>query len=220
MICKRYLVFSWLGGAGYSRGLLKKTPRAPPKLPKQKGLLPSEGRANIALPCFVGYRGVFRAPVLQYRLWFVPLSLIDFFEASPYGVFADGGGEVKMHGTRWQRDARERVCSPTARWRPSKARSLGRASQRAKLSPRPFSFCQAFSFGPTWAKEKAGVTGFAFCAAVCRLLIHRCRGPPCLAAARSRSGSDTTPWCHSLPSRRFATHRRRLPKPMLTATNF
>ena len=29
--------------------------------------------------------------------------------------------------------------------------------------------------------------------------------PPCLAAARSRSGSDTTPWCHSLPSRRFAT---------------
>ena len=28
---------------------------------------------------------------------------------------------------------------------------------------------------------------------------------PCLAAARSRSGSDTTPWCHSRPSRRFAT---------------
>ena len=35
---------------------------------------------------------------------------------------------------------------------------------------------------------------------------------PChrLAAARSRSGSDTTPWCHSLPSRRSATRRRRL----------
>ncbi|MBR3964905.1 MAG: hypothetical protein IKJ80_05815, partial [Clostridia bacterium] len=29
-----------------------------------------------------------------------------------------------------------------------------------------------------------------------------------LASARSRSGSDTTPWCHSLPSRRFATSRR------------
>ena len=29
-----------------------------------------------------------------------------------------------------------------------------------------------------------------------------------LAAARSRSGSDTTVWCHSLPSRRFATSRR------------
>ena len=26
-----------------------------------------------------------------------------------------------------------------------------------------------------------------------------------LAAARSRRGSDTTPWCHSTPRRRFAT---------------
>ena len=43
-----------------------------------------------------------------------------------------------------------------------------------------------------------------------RLLIHRCRGPPCLAATRSRSRSDNTPCCHSLRSRRFATHRRRL----------
>ena len=39
-------------------------------------------------------------------------------------------------------------------------------------------------------------------------------GSPChnvalrLAAARSRSGSDTPPACHSLPSRRFATSRR------------
>ena len=32
--------------------------------------------------------------------------------------------------------------------------------------------------------------------------------PPILAAARSRSRSDTTPWCHSLRSRRFATSRR------------
>ena len=30
-------------------------------------------------------------------------------------------------------------------------------------------------------------------------------GGAILAAARSRSGSDTTPWCHSFPSRRFAT---------------
>ena len=36
---------------------------------------------------------------------------------------------------------------------------------------------------------------------------HRYRGP-FLAAARSRSGSDTTLWCHSRPSRRFATSRR------------
>ena len=33
---------------------------------------------------------------------------------------------------------------------------------------------------------------------------------PCLAAARSRSGSDSPPDCHSLPERRFATRRRRL----------
>ena len=34
---------------------------------------------------------------------------------------------------------------------------------------------------------------------------------PRLAAARSRSGSDTTPRCHSLPSRRFATPASRTP---------
>ena len=37
-------------------------------------------------------------------------------------------------------------------------------------------------------------------------------GPPFLAAARSRSGSDSPPGCHSTPSRRFATHRGRLPR--------
>ena len=53
-------------------------------------------------------------------------------------------------------------------------------------------------------------------AASCRIVLYllypyqlrfaNCASPtPCLAAARSRSGSDTTPWCHSLPSRRFAT---------------
>ena len=36
--------------------------------------------------------------------------------------------------------------------------------------------------------------------------------PPFLAAARSRSGSDSPPGCHSTPSRRFATHRGRLPR--------
>ncbi|MBQ5892814.1 MAG: hypothetical protein IIW78_01020, partial [Clostridia bacterium] len=30
--------------------------------------------------------------------------------------------------------------------------------------PRPFSFCQSFSFGPTWAQEKAEVMRLAFCA--------------------------------------------------------
>ena len=28
---------------------------------------------------------------MQYRFWSLPLPLIDFFEASPYGVFANGG---------------------------------------------------------------------------------------------------------------------------------
>ena len=28
---------------------------------------------------------------VRYRFWFLPLSLIDFFEASPYGVFANSG---------------------------------------------------------------------------------------------------------------------------------
>ena len=40
-------------------------------------------------------------------------------------------------------------------------------------------------------------------------LIHRKRSP-CLAAARSRHGSDNTPCCHSLPCRRFATSKGRL----------
>ena len=51
-----------------------------------------EGSANNVLPFFCVAKGSFRAPVLQYRLRFLPLSLIDFFEASPYGVLANGGG--------------------------------------------------------------------------------------------------------------------------------
>ena len=37
---------------------------------------------------------------------------------------------------------------------------------------------------------------------------------PCLAAARSRSGSNTPPACYSLPSRRFATRWGRLNRPI------
>ncbi|MBQ1962938.1 MAG: hypothetical protein II369_02335, partial [Clostridia bacterium] len=36
---------------------------------------------------------------------------------------------------------------------------------------RPFSFCQAFSFGPAWAKEKAGVKAFDFYAASHKILL-------------------------------------------------
>ena len=38
-----------------------------------------------------------------------------------------------------------------------------------------------------------------------------------LAAARSRSGSDTPPACHSLPSRRFATSQREADKAVAPA---
>ena len=50
-------------------------------------------------------------------------------------------------------------------------------------------------------------------------------GSPChnvalrLAAARSRSGSDTPPACHSLPSRRFATSQREADKAVALATH-
>ena len=40
-------------------------------------------------------------------------------------------------------------------------------------------------------------------------------GPPCLAAARARLGSDSHSDCHSLPRRRFATRWRRLILPSL-----
>ena len=44
-----------------------------------------------------------------------------------------------------------------------------------------------------------------------RLLIRHASRATFLAVARSRSGSDSPRGCHSFPSRRFATHRRRLP---------
>ncbi len=76
---------------------------------------------------------------------------------------------------RWQRSKNARhkavarraraLCSPHASGRRWRARSPPRRPQTAKRSPRPFSFCQAFSFGPTWAKEKAEVRSFDIYAA-------------------------------------------------------
>ena len=40
---------------------------------------------------FYAAKGSFRSPLLQYRFQFVPRSLVDFFEASHYGVLANGG---------------------------------------------------------------------------------------------------------------------------------
>ena len=39
--------------------------------------------------------GSFRSTFMRYRFWSLPLSLIDFFEASPYGLLADSGGGIK-----------------------------------------------------------------------------------------------------------------------------
>ena len=47
------------GARGFCGGLFEKSPPHPQKLPKQKGLLPSEGSANNVLPFFVWQRGVF-----------------------------------------------------------------------------------------------------------------------------------------------------------------
>ena len=147
---------------------MKKTPRAPPKLPKNGiGTLGRKSEHSTSLFCAA--KGSFRVPFVQYRFWSLPRSLMDFFEASPYGVLANGGGGVKTHGTRRLRDVRERARR-TKRLRT--APRLGKAPppggagggrgallavRRRRNNSRPFSFCQAFSFGPTWAKEKAEV---------------------------------------------------------------
>ena len=44
-----------------------------------------EGSANKGASFFYAAEGSFRSPSLQYRSWFLPLSLVDFFEASHYG---------------------------------------------------------------------------------------------------------------------------------------
>ena len=49
-----------------------------------------------------------------------------------------------------------------------------------------------------------------------RHLIRQPMAATFLAVARSRSGSDSPQGCHSFPSRRFATHWRRLIKPICT----
>ena len=98
----------FLGGAICSRGLLKKSPRAPPKLLKNR--IGTHGRkGEHSASFFRAAKGSFRAPFVRRRLWSLPLPLVDFFEASPYGAFANGGGGVKMHGTRRLRDVRERA---------------------------------------------------------------------------------------------------------------
>ena len=49
----------FLWGRDLFEGSFEKDPSSSPKTPQQKGLLPSEGSANNALPLFVRRRGVF-----------------------------------------------------------------------------------------------------------------------------------------------------------------
>ena len=89
--------------------------------------------------------------------------------------------------------------------------------ERSKAPPLRVTHCAArlsLPPGGRWIlrskrrKENAAILGFPL--AMERVPFFRAAGSPLylLAAARSRSRSDTTPWCHSLRSRRFATSRR------------
>ena len=136
---------------GFCGGLFGKSPPHPPKTPQTKGIATLGRKGEHSHSLFRAVEGSFRVPLLQYRLGFLPRSLMDFFEVSHYGVLADVNERLPLVGS-----SRE-------------------AGERGRKSPlRHANAC------------------------------HR------LAAARSRSGSDTTPWCHSLPSRRFATRGERL----------
>ena len=69
----------------------KKSP-TPPKNSPKKGIGTHRRKCEQRASFFCAFKGSFRVPLLQYRLRFLPLSLIDFFEASPYGVLANSGG--------------------------------------------------------------------------------------------------------------------------------
>ena len=82
---------------GFCGGLFEKSPPHPPKTPQTKGIATLGRKGEHGASFFYAAKGSFRVPLLQYRLWFVPLPPVDFFEASPYGVLADGGGGVITH---------------------------------------------------------------------------------------------------------------------------
>ena len=67
---------------------LKKSP-TPPKNSPKKGIDTLGRKGEHSTSFFYAAKGSFRSTLLQYRLRFLPLSLMDFFEASPYGVLAD-----------------------------------------------------------------------------------------------------------------------------------
>ena len=103
----------WEGDEVFCGGLFEKSPLRPPKTPQTKGIATHGRKCEQRASFFCAEKGSFRSPFVRCRFWFVPRSLVDFFEASPYGVLANGGGGVKMQGTRRLRDVREHFAAPT-----------------------------------------------------------------------------------------------------------
>ena len=70
-------------GRVFCGGLFEKSPPHPPKTPQTKGIATLGRKGEHSHSLFRAAKGSFRAPVLQYKFRFVPLPLMDFFEASP-----------------------------------------------------------------------------------------------------------------------------------------
>ena len=83
---------------GLFEGTFEKVPSSSPKTPQTKGIATHGRKSEHSASLFCAAKGSFRAPLLQYRLGFLPRPLVDFFEASPYGVLANGGGGVILWG--------------------------------------------------------------------------------------------------------------------------
>ena len=82
------------------RGDFWKSPLELPQNSPKKDICTLGRKCEQRASFFYAAKGSFRSAFVQCRFWFLPLPLIDFFEASPYGKRANGGGGVKMHGTR------------------------------------------------------------------------------------------------------------------------
>ena len=142
-------------GRVFCGGLFEKSPPHPPKTPQTKGIATLGRKGEHSHSLFRAAKGSFRAPVLQYRLWFVPRPLVDFFEASPYGVFANGGGGVKMHGTKRQLDVREHFAAPTPVGAGGGRVAL-LARRNARNSPSAVFYLPSFFFWAYMGKRKSG----------------------------------------------------------------
>ena len=76
-------------GAVFLWGTFWKKSPTPPKNSPKKGIATLGRKCEQRASFFYAFKGSFRSTFMRCRLWFVPLSLVDFFEASPYGVFAN-----------------------------------------------------------------------------------------------------------------------------------